>query len=317
MSDSPPRSRPPRISVLTATYQRARTLPRLYASLVAQTGDDFEWVVVDDGSSDGTDELVRSLQDEAGFPIEYFRQQNQGRHAALNRAVELARGEFCSTIDSDDWYMPEALERMLARWEEIPPERREQFADVEGLRIDPDGEPVCDRFPSDVFDTDGFELVALHGVEGDKVGMFRTEVLRQFPFPENLGWYVTPALVGNRIAAGYATRGVNEVWAYSDYGPGGLTDRKTELRLRFLDSQLAYWAEYVAMPRRMRRRARLRGYANCVRYSLVAGRKLRPTAAALPSPAWTALALPPGLLLYLRDRRWLARNRALVEEWTA
>lgn len=313
MSDSSSQV-PPTISVLTATHQRAHALPRLFESLLAQTIRDFEWVVVDDGSSDGTRELVRSLAERADFPIEYVWQENQGRHAALNRAVELARGAYCSTIDSDDWYMPQALERMLARWQEIPPERREEFADVEGLRVDPEGEPVCDRFPSDVFDTDSFEMIALHRVMGDKVGMFRTDVLRRFPAPENLGWYVTPALAGNRIAAHYATRGVNEVWACSDYGPGGLTDRKTELRLRFLDSQLVYWREYVEMPRRMRPRARLRGYANCVRYRLHAGRgSLRE----LPSKAWTALALPPGLLLYLRDRRWLARNRALVDEWAS
>lgn len=315
MSD-PPRQAPRRISVLTPTYQRAHTLRQLFESLVAQTTRDFEWVIVDDGSTDGTDELVRSLRAEADFPIEYHLQENGGRHAALNGAVELARGEFCSVIDSDDWYMPEALERMLARWEEIPPERRDEFADVEGLRVDPDGKPVCDRFPSDVFDTDGFELVALHGILGDKIGMFRRDVLRRFPFPEDLGWYVTPQLVGNRIAARYSTRCINEVWACSDYGPGGLTDRKTELRLRFLDAQLTYWSEYVAMPRRMRRKAKLRGYANCVRYSLLAGRGLRRPVAELPSAAWTVLALLPGLFLYLRDRRWLARNRALVEEWS-
>jgi glycosyltransferase involved in cell wall biosynthesis len=316
MSDSSSQA-PSRISVLTPTYQRAHALPRLYESLVAQTIRNFEWIVVDDGSSDGTRELVDSLRERADFPIVYVWQENQGRHAALNRAVELARGEYCSTIDSDDWYMPEALERMLARWEEIPPERRDEFADVEGLRIDPAGDPVCDRFPSEVFDTDSFEMLALHGVMGDKVGMFRTEVLRRFPAPEDLGWYVTPALAGNRIAAHYATRGVNEVWAYSDYGPGGLTDRKTELRLRFIESQIVYWSEYVAMPRRMRPRARLRGYANCVRYSLLAARGLRRPLRELPSAAWTLLALLPGLLLFLRDRRWLARNRAMVEGWTS
>lgn len=315
MSDSPSKA-PPRISVLTPTYQRAHTLPQLYGSLVAQTTRDFEWIVVDDGSTDGTDELVRSFAQEADFPVRYHGQENQGRHGALNSAVELARGEFCAVIDSDDWYLPEALERMLARWEEIPPERREEFADVEGLRIDPAGEPVCDRFPSDVFDSDGFELVALHGVLGDKVGMYRTEVLRQFPFPDDLGWYVTPQFVSNRIAARYATRGINETWAYSDYGPGGLTDRKTELRLRFVDAQLTYWGEYVAMPRRMRARARLRAYANCVRYSFLAGRGARRLPGELPSVAWTLLALPPGFFLYLRDRRWLAQNRGLVEEWS-
>jgi len=297
-----------RVSVITAAYQRAGTLPRLYESLQRQTARDFEWVVVDDGSSDGTGELIRSWQETAGFPIDYSWQRNQGKHAAINRAVERSRGEFCAMIDSDDWYAPEALERMIARWESIPAARREEFSDVEGLRIDEQGELICDVYPSDVFDTDAFELEALHGVEGDKIGMFRRDVLLEFPFPEDLGWHVTPALVWNRIAARYGTRCVNEIWAYTDYRPGGLTDRETELRLRFPEAQLLYWSEFAAMPRRMRPKAKLRAHANRVRYSLLTGAGLRAQLASSPDRRWTVAALPAGLALYLRDRRWLARN---------
>jgi len=308
---------PPRISVITPAYNRAGTLPRLYESLRAQTLRDFEWVIVDDGSTDGSAELIAGWQAHAGFHIDYSRQENQGKHAAVNRTVERSRGEFCAMIDSDDWYPPEALERMLAAWESIPAERRAQFADVEGLRVDPDGRLVCDRYPEDVFDSNAFELIALHGVYGDKVGMYRREVLARFPFPEEMGWHVTPALVWNRIAARYSTRYLNEVWAFTDYREGGLTDRETELRLRFPDSQLAYWREYAAMPKPMRARSRLRAHANCVRYSLLGGDGLRGVLAGSPSRPWTALALPPGLLLYRRDRRWLARNRELVEAWAS
>jgi glycosyltransferase involved in cell wall biosynthesis len=307
---------PARISVLTAAYQRAGTLPRLFRSLAEQTLRDFEWVVVDDGSIDGTGELVDSLRAEADFPIVYEWQENQGKHAAVNRAVELAGGELCAIIDSDDWYVPDALERMLSAWESIPAERREGFADVEGVRVDPDGALVCDTYPEDVFDSDAFELIALHGVYGDKIGMFRRDVLAQFPFPEDAGWHVTPALVWNRIAARYDTRYVNEIWAYTDYRSGGLTDRETELRLRFPASQLGYWREYAAMPKRMRRRSRLRAHANCVRYWLLEGVGPRRQLAFTPSRAWTALAWPAGFFLYMRDRRWIARNRELVDEWT-
>ncbi|HEY5816235.1 MAG TPA: glycosyltransferase family A protein, partial [Solirubrobacterales bacterium] len=177
----------PRISILTTAYQRAGTLPRLYRSLAEQTLRDFEWVVIDDGSTDDTGELIESLRAEAGFPIVYEWQENQGKHAAVNRAVERSSGELCAIIDSDDWYMPDSLERMLAAWESIPAERREGFADVEGVRVDPDGALVCDSYPEDVFDSDAFELIALHGVYGDKIGMFRREVLAQFPFPEDAG----------------------------------------------------------------------------------------------------------------------------------
>jgi glycosyltransferase involved in cell wall biosynthesis len=315
MSGSAPPAAP-RISVITATYQRAGTLPRLYESLLAQTTRDFEWVIVDDGSTDETAELIAAWRGEADFHIEYSRQENQGKHAAINRTVERARGELCAMIDSDDWYEPEALERMLATWESIPAGRRDSYADVEGLRVDPEGKLVCDAYPEDVFDSNAFELIALHGVYGDKIGMYRREVLAAFPFPEDMGWHVTPALVWNRIAARYATRYVNQTWAFTDYRAGGLTDRETELRLRFPASQLAYWREYAAMPRPMKAKSRLRAHANCVRYSLLDGIGARAQLAASPSRLWTALAALPGYLLYRRDRRWLSRNRALVEAWS-
>lgn len=313
---SEPRTPEVRISVLTTAYQRAGTLPRLYRSLAEQTLQDFEWVVVDDGSDDGTRELVDSLREQASFPVVYEWQPNQGKHAAVNRAVELASGEFCAIIDSDDWYKPDGLERMLVAWESIPPPRREGFADVEGVRVDPDDQLVCDTYPEDVFDSDAFELIAWHGVYGDKIGMFRREVLAEFPYPEDAGWHVTPQLVWNRIARRYATRYVNEVWAYTDYRSGGLTDRETELRLRFPQSQLAYWREYAAMPKRMRLRNRIRAHANCVRYWLLEGLGIGGQLRSSPSRGWTLLAWPAGLLLYLRDRRWLARHPELVEEWS-
>ena len=314
MSD-PSRQPAARISVITATYQREGTLPRLYESLAAQTMRDFEWVIVDDGSTDASAELIAGWQREAGFPIDYSRQQNQGKHAAINRTVERARGEFCAMLDSDDWYPPDAIERMLATWESIPAGQRDSYADVEGLRVDPDGDLVCDGYPEDVFDSNAFELIARHGVYGDKVGMYRRDVLARFPFPEDMGWHVTPALVWNRIAAEYSTRYVNQIWAFTDYREGGLTDRETELRLRFPDSQLEYWREYATMRKPMKARSRYRAHANCVRYSLLDGSGLRCLLGDSSSPGWTLSALPAGVFLYLRDRRWLARNRELVEGW--
>jgi glycosyltransferase involved in cell wall biosynthesis len=297
----------PRVSVVTATYARAETLPRLYESLLRQGFRDFEWVVVDDGSEDGSGDLLRGWAGEAPFPIDYSWQPNQGKHAAVNRGVERARGEFCAVMDSDDWYAPAALERMVACWDSIPASRREEFANVEGLCAGPDGKVLGDRFPADVFDSDGFEVEFLHGVEGDKVGMYRRQVLRAFPFPEDLGWHVRPGLVWNRIAARWSSRFVNEVWGHKEYLAGGLTERGTELRLRLTAAQLAYWSEFAAMPRRMTRRNRLRANANSIRYALWERLPLRRAIAACGNRGWAAAAAPLGLLLYLRDRLRAAR----------
>lgn len=300
--------RPPTVSVVTSTYEREKTLPRLYESLCQQSFRDFEWVLVDDGSSDGSEALVRGWAEEADFPIVYHWQENRGMGIGRNRAIEWASGEYCALIDSDDWYLPQALERMVATWETIPAERRGDFANVEGLRVDPEGELVIDHYPADVFDSNYFELRALHGIEGDSIGMYRREVLSAFPFPEDLGWHVTPAITWNRIATRYETRFVNEIWAGTDYQAGGLSSHDTALRLRFREAQLAYWSEYAAVPRRMRLRNRLRANANYVRYSLLCRVGPRKLIAGAPDRLWTPLAALPGLALYLRDRLWLQRN---------
>lgn len=296
-----------RVSVLTPAYQRAGTLPRLFASLEEQSFADFEWVVVDDGSDDGTRELVAGWSRSADFPIRYHWQQNAGKHAAVNRGVELAAGEFCALIDSDDWYMPGALAGMVATWESIPEASRDGFANVEGQRVDQDGNPVGDRFPSDVFDSNTFELEALHGIHGDTIGMYRTDVLRQFPFPEDLGWHITPSLVWNRIAARFQTRFTNQVWGYTDYQDSGLSARDTELRLRFPRAQLAYWSEIAAMPRPMTLETRYRANANRCRYLLLCGEGPGSLLRGSPTPAWALAAAPAGALLHLRDRRALRR----------
>ncbi|MBA3866215.1 MAG: glycosyltransferase [Solirubrobacterales bacterium] len=298
----------PRISVITPSYQRAGTLARLHESLLAQTFTDFEWVVVDDGSTDGTEAMLAAWARDAPFPIRCRWQENAGKHAAVNRGVELSKAQFCALMDSDDWYTPEALERMLFHWDSIPIESRDEFATVEGLCADPRGGVIGDRFPAQVFDSNTFETAFAEGITGDKIGMYRRDVLAEHPFPEDLGWHVTPALVWNRIAARWSSRSVNEVWAHKEYLSEGLSDRETELRLRFSRAQLIFWREFAAMPRRMPLRVRSRANANYLRYSLLCGVGLRRALRRAPKLGWALLALAPGLLLYRRDRSRLAAN---------
>ena len=295
------------VSVLTPAYQRRDTLPRLYESLRAQTFPDFEWVLVDDGSSDGTGEQIEAWRAAAPFPIAYHWQPNAGKHVAVNRGVAMAQGAYCALIDSDDWYAPQALAEMVACWESIPEPLRDGFADVEGLRVDAEGSLVGDRFPADPFDSNAFEIGALHGIRGDTIGMYRTAVLREFPFPEDLGWHVTPSLVWNRIAARFQTRFANRIWAHTDYQAGGLSARDTELRLRFPQAQLTYWSELAAMPRPMTRRVRFKANANRVRYLLATGAGAGSVLRGTPTPLWALAAAPAGVLLRLRDRRTRGR----------
>jgi glycosyltransferase involved in cell wall biosynthesis len=215
-------------SVFTPTYNRAHTLDRVYRSLKAQTYRDFEWLIVDDGSTDGTRELVEGWAREADFPVRYEWQENRGKHFATNRGIELARGELFITADSDDEFPPEALETFRRVWESILAGERPGFAGAAGLCVDQHGRLVGDRFPESPLDSTHLERKYRYKVKGEKWGFVRTEVMREFPFVE------TAEMSGFRwsdIGRKYKTRFFNEVVRIYYVGEGGsLSSRDRKIR---------------------------------------------------------------------------------------
>jgi len=99
----------PVFTIFTATFNRAGTLTRVYEGLCSQTYRDFEWLIIDDGSTDATGEMVSRWRGEATFSIRYYWQENRGKHVAHNVALEKAQGEFFIVLDSDDSIVPDAL----------------------------------------------------------------------------------------------------------------------------------------------------------------------------------------------------------------
>ena len=108
------------LTVFTPSYNRAHTLHRAYDSLCRQPGVDFEWLIVDDGSTDGTAELVNGWAAQAKFPIRYVWQSNRGKHVAINHAVRLCKTPYFIILDSDDACVPGALARVLHAWDTLP-----------------------------------------------------------------------------------------------------------------------------------------------------------------------------------------------------
>lgn len=293
----------PKITVLTPTFNRARLLRRLYESLLAQTERDFEWVVVDDGSSDATRDLVEGWVPKSPFPLVYTWQENSGKHVAVNRGVRIARGELLLILDSDDWLVPHALERAWYWWNSIGAFERRRYAGVAGLCAFPSGEIVGNRFPQDVLDSDSVEIRVRYRIKGDKCEVWRTAVLREFPFPEDLGRFVTEALVWNRIAQFYKLRYVNEAWMVKEYQPEGLSARSVGLRASSPHAARLYYKEFAESDRRdIPVLRRLREYANYTRFSCHGGIFLVGQARDVRSKVLWGASVPLGLFLYLRDR---------------
>lgn len=208
MSDT---STGPMFTVFTATYNRAHTLPRVHACLAQQTFRDFEWLIVDDGSTDGTRELVETWLADPEFPIRYIHKPNGGKHTAWNTGVDLARGQLFLTHDSDDACTPDALQVFHDAWVSIDPRRREKFTGVCCLVMDSKGDIVGDRFPADVFDSDSSALRFKYHIGGEKWGFHRIDVAREFRFPEYEGLrYVPESIIIGRIASRYQERFINQ-----------------------------------------------------------------------------------------------------------
>jgi len=232
-------------TVFTATYNREHTIHRVFDSLRAQTLRDFEWVVVDDGSTDTTAEQIASWAGSADFPVRYFRQPHAGKHFAHNLAVREARGKMFVPLDSDHACPPNALERMMYWWNTIPCEQRGVFCGVTGLVVDQHGRLVGDRFPAEPFDATMRELRYVHHIKGEKITCRLTEILRQYLFPEVAqGQYLPEGVVWLDIAKRFKNRAVNEVLRiyYIDDEKTGATVTK---RASFRTHALGRWCYYT------------------------------------------------------------------------
>jgi glycosyltransferase involved in cell wall biosynthesis len=201
----------PCFTIFTPTYNRAHTLPRVYKSINSQTFRDFEWVIVDDGSSDNTAALISEWQRVSDFDIFYIYQDNSHKKTAFNRGVRAARGAYFLCWDSDDTAPSDALSIFLEYWLQIPENEQSKFVGVTGLCINEAGEIVGDKFPSSPYDSNTLATTFGIGIRGEKWGFQRTAILKDYPFPDFIKGLVGESLVWNAIARKYRTRYINRV----------------------------------------------------------------------------------------------------------
>lgn len=240
----------PFITILTPTYNRASLLPRLFDSLLRQTNKDFEWIVVDDGSTDDTREVVANLKEKCGgaFPMGYVYKANGGKHMAINIGAERARGELLFIADSDDLLIDDALETVANSWHDISDDK--SFAGIAGLDITMDTrEVIGSGLPQEHIDCNAIDIRYRHHVTGDMKEVFRTEVLREFPFPEFVGERFCPEqLVWFRMARRYRLRYINKPIYIADYQPDGITAGITRARMRNPSASMLTYAELTECP---------------------------------------------------------------------
>lgn len=200
-------------TVFTPTYNRAHTLRRVFESLETQTFRDFEWLIVDDGSTDDTKAVVTHFIKTAAFPINYIFQDNQGKHIAINRGVEAAHGDLFLTLDSDDACIPTALAVLKQYWDAIPIAERSQFCGVTARCQYQNGQPVGAKpIPNGgICDVNALELSYCYHINYEMWGFITTAILKNYPFPEHIKNATVPeGLIWTQIAQHFKTRFVND-----------------------------------------------------------------------------------------------------------
>jgi glycosyltransferase involved in cell wall biosynthesis len=289
-------------TVLTPAYNRPHTLGRVYESLKAQTFKDFEWLIVDDSTTDDVQKVVRSWLSETDFFVRYLKQNNSGKHVAHNTGVMQAQGKFTVILDDDDTLTPTALETFYCIWQTIPEDEHKGFSGVAALCTNRDtGELLGGKFPQDIFDSDTVAINYLYHLGDDRQGFTRTDILREYLFPTFNGEkYITEGLVWNRVSRKYKIRYLNEVVCVKQYG---MTRSIIGHLIQSPNATSAYYQELLDAPYSFSFLTRLKLQAAYVRYALHAKRPLgQVLREGSRRPVFMLAGFGIGGAFYLKDR---------------
>ena len=221
-----------KITVITPTYNRLHTLPKLYESLKKQTYQKFEWLVVNDGSKDGTEGWLDQIYKDKDrkFEFQYYNNQNSGKQCSINFAVPKSSGNYIFIVDSDDYLVKDAIEKIMSWVLEI--KDLPKFAGVSGIKANEKGmpiggEPLYDKRYVDAtnLEREKFNLSA------DMAEIYKKEILLKYPFYVWKGEkFVPEATVWDEIAAdGYKIRWYRDIIYICEYLEDGLTKGSWDL----------------------------------------------------------------------------------------
>ncbi len=289
----------PLLTVFTPTYNRRKLLTRCYESLKKQTSNNFEWLIIDDGSIDDTKEFVEKwVKENNKFNIRYIYQENQGMHGAHNTAYENINTELNTCIDSDDYMPCDAVEKICDFWKRNGSDIYSGFI---GLDAFEDGQVIGSKMPEEYKSSTLFELYKKKGVTGDKKLIYRTELTKKYPYPVFEGEkYVGLAYKYYKLDEEYELLLMNEVVCIVEYQAEGSSMNMLRQYMRNPNGFAFYRRENMKNP--------MGGFIykfkeniHYISSSLIS--KDRKFIKESPCKVMTVLAIPIGLLLYLYIRK--------------
>lgn len=304
------------ITVITATYNRRELLGRLFESLVAQHYDEIEWIVVDDGGSDGTGDAVAEFRRHARFDVQYFRQENGGKNIAVNAGLDRTTGDLVCIADDDDYFVPGVFASVATDFAAIA--TNEKVAGLSYLTIDPTGEVRGKKFPRDRMISDHFECRINQKIWGDKFEFTKGKVLREngirYPVCELMGGFGGDSVFYFRIAEKYETCYINTPVLVKLYRDDGVSVNWRQKSLENPQLTAVYYAAHLNS--RIRLSTRFRYMIAHAAISWYAGYKL-----AIPETcvSWNHilyhLACLPGIAIGSRWRGYKESSYPQSRKW--
>lgn len=283
------------VTIFTPTYNRARLLKRLYESLKEQSDKDFEWIIVDDGSKDNTEEVVQGFIKEKIIPIKYLKKENEGKHIAINVGCDMAEGELFFIVDSDDYIPKEAIEEVKRDWEKY--RNNTGIAGLVYLKAWENGNLMGRKFEKDEFISNHVKEYNKGGVWGEKLKILRTEIFRKNKFPkyENEK-YVGEHVLWIEVSRKYDLVYINKVLYIAEYLEDGLTMAGRKLRIE--NPLGGIKGAQVLMQKDMCLKLRIKNNLLYSAYSFFAKKSIKEIYKGAVEKSLFTLELPFGYVLY-------------------
>lgn len=288
----------PLLSIVTPVYNRAELIKNCYESLCRQTDLDFEWIVVDDGSTDGSAQVVKALP-EAGFPVILAEQKNGGKHTALNASHPHVHGRYVLILDSDDYLVDTAVEQVRRGWERFDAD--DQIGMVTFLKGSAVDDPSCvaddEGVPVDIM---RYRRRCFHS--SDCCEVLRAELYLKYPFPVFPGErFLSEGALWNRVSFTHKCVYINSVIYIAEYLEGGLTKSGRSLRIR--NPRGGMYTANLNMHRKNFLKRRLKNGLLYTCYGFFAGISPAEMVKTADWKGMVCLCLPAGWLLYLYWKR--------------
>lgn len=285
-----------KLTILTPTYNRGEQLHLLYGSLLKQTNREFEWIIVDDGSTDNTKEIVQRWIAESEIRINYYYKKNGGKHTALNYAISRIESELTFIVDSDDILTSDAVEIIMRYHRRY--EGEENICGYAFLRAFPDGKINGKEFiPNEKVASYIEARINADDAIADKAEVFKTKCLREFPFPEYPGEkFLGEDIVWIRMARKYMMVHINRAIYIGNYQEDGLTKNR---RLNNIKSPLGCVnraSEF--MKNDLKSKYRIKATLQYIIYGKFANRGMIKQIKNSPDKKLTLVLYIPGLLIY-------------------